>query len=318
LTLSDVTSVSEVDAVAAVRRFSRFYTDVIGLLRGGLLGTPYSLTEARVLFELARPEPVDALALRRGLDLDAGYLSRILQRFEADGLVTRERSAADGRRQVIGLTAAGRAAFADLDARSAAQIEALLAGAGAAERARLVEALGAVESILSGHRPPGTYLLRPLEPGDLGWVVQRHGVRYADEYGWDATFEGLVAQIVGDYARSPHAARENAWIAEVDGRPVGCVFCMRRDDDVAQLRLLLVEPAARGAGIGSRLVDECLRFATRVGYREIMLWTNDVLVDARRIYEKAGFHLVHEAPRPNFGKDLVEQVWRRPLSRGDR
>jgi GNAT superfamily N-acetyltransferase len=156
-------------------------------------------------------------------------------------------------------------------------------------------------------------VLRPLAPGDLGWVVASHGRRYAEEYGWDRTFEGLVAEIVADYARSPHAHRQSAWIAEVDGEPVGCVFCTRKDGEVAQLRLLLVEPAARGAGIGSRLVDECLRFATRAGYREIMLWTNDVLVDARRIYEKAGFHLVREGPRPNFGKDLVEQVWQRPL-----
>jgi DNA-binding MarR family transcriptional regulator/GNAT superfamily N-acetyltransferase len=301
------------DAVAAVREFSRFYTNVIGLLRGGLLGTPYSLTEARVIFELARPEPVDALTLRRELDLDAGYLSRILNRFETDGLVTRERRADDGRRQAVRLSAAGRAVFAELDARAATQIETLLAAATAEDRARLVEALRTVQTILAGRSAARSYVLRPLEAGDLGWVVQRHGVIYTEQYGWDATFEGLIAQIVGDYARSPHAARENAWIAEVDGVPAGCVFCMHKDDDVAQLRLLLVEPAARGAGIGGRLVDECLRFATRAGYREIMLWTNDVLVEARRIYQKAGFHLVSEGPHHSFGKDLVEQVWQRPL-----
>src|SRR5688572_8521457 len=256
---------SRTEAVAAVREFSRFYTNVIGLLRGGLLGTPYSLTEARVIFELARPDPADAVTLRRGLDLDAGYLSRILHRFEADGLITRARHTGDGRRQAIGLTPAGRAVFGELDARATAQIETLLGDAGAEERARLVDALRTVRSILGEPAAPRSYVLRPPAAGDLGWVVQRHGLRYAEQYGFDASFVGLVARIVGDHARSPHHARETAWIAEVDGSPAGSVFCVRRDDDVAQLRLLLVEPAARGLGIGTRLVDECVRFATRAG-----------------------------------------------------
>jgi GNAT superfamily N-acetyltransferase len=208
--------------------------------------------------------------------------------------------------------------FADLDARSTAQVTGLLADASEAERRALVGALGTARAVLGGGREHSSRRceLRSLRPGDLGWVVQRHGQRYAEEYGWDATFEGLVARIVADYAESAAATagRQNAWIAEFDGEPVGCVFCTRKDDDTAQLRLLLVEPSARGAGVGTALVDECLRFAASAGYREIMLWTNDVLVAARRIYERAGFRLEHEGPRPNFGARLTEQVWRRPLT----
>jgi DNA-binding MarR family transcriptional regulator/GNAT superfamily N-acetyltransferase len=301
--------------VTAVREFSRFYTRVLGLLGGPLLATPYSLTEARVLFELAQPGPVGTLDLRRRLELDAGYLSRILARFETAGLVERERSNVDGRRQVLRLTARGREVFADLDARSTAQVDGLLAGASEADRRRLVGALGTARAVLGGEKhAPRRVELRSLRPGDLGWVVQRHGVRYAEEYGFDATFEGLVATIVGEYAGpSADAAHQNAWIAELDGEPVGCVFCMRKGDEVAQLRLLLVEPSARGAGVGTALVERCLQFAASAGYREIMLWTNDVLTAARRLYERAGFRLEYEGPRPNFGVHLTEQVWRRPL-----
>jgi DNA-binding MarR family transcriptional regulator/GNAT superfamily N-acetyltransferase len=301
------------DPVTAVREFSRFYTRVLGLLGGALLATPYSLTEARVLFELGQPGQLDTLDLRRRLGLDPGYLSRILSRFESAGLVERGRSAVDGRRQVLRLTARGREAFTDLDGRSTAQVAGLLAAASEGDRRALVGALATARAVLGGERRSTRRVeLRPLRPGDLGWVVQRHGVRYAEEYGWDATFEGLVARIVGEYGESPHP-RQNAWIAELSGEPVGCVFCVRKDDDTAQLRLLLVEPSARGAGVGTALVDECLRFATAAGYREIVLWTNDVLVAARRIYERAGFRLEHEGPRPNFGARLTEQVWRRPL-----
>jgi DNA-binding MarR family transcriptional regulator/GNAT superfamily N-acetyltransferase len=301
------------DSVSAVRRFSRFYTNLIGVLRLGLLDTPYSLTEARVIFELAQGEAREVGELRRELDIDAGYLSRILNRLETDGLAVRERSTADGRRQVIRLTEPGRNVFADLDARSTAQIRQLLDGVGEVDERRLVGAMATIEEILAEAKRPRSFVLRPLAPGDLGWVVQRHGTRYAEEYGWDQSFEALVARIVADYADSRDPARENAWIAEVDGQPVGCVFCVRRDDDTAQLRLLLVEPGARGAGVGSRLVDECLRFAKRAGYKEIMLWTNDVLADARRIYQRAGFELVGENPHHSFGKELVEQYWRRKL-----
>lgn len=301
------------DQVATVRDFNRFYTRVIGLLDEGLLRTPYSLTEARVIFELAQRGATEVPDLRRDLALDAGYLSRTLARFTSDGLVTRTTSPTDTRRQVVELTTTGRAAYEMLNERSDAQIVTLLSGLGDADRHQLVEAMRTIRTVLDPTPPPRAYLLRGLHPGDAGWVVHRHGVRYAEEYGWDSSFEALVARIVADYLADHDARRENAWIAELDGRPVGCVFCVRRDDTVAQLRLLLVEPEARGMGIGSRLVDECLRFARSAGYREIMLWTNDVLTDARRIYEKAGFELRDQAPHHSFGHDLVEQTWWRRL-----
>ncbi|WP_422769716.1 bifunctional helix-turn-helix transcriptional regulator/GNAT family N-acetyltransferase [Plantactinospora sp. WMMC1484] len=298
---------------AAVRDFNRFYTRIIGALDEGLVRTPFSLTDARVIYELAQRPATEVPALRRELALDPGYLSRILSRFAADGLVERSQSPDDARRQVITLTGAGRAAYRLLDERTQTGTEALLGRVPEADRARLVEAMRTIRQVLGGAAPPRAYLLRPLRAGDLGWVVHRHGVRYAEEYDWDATFEALVARIVADYAEHRDPAREAAWIAEVDGAPAGSVFCVRRDDAVARLRLLLVEPEARGMGIGSRLVDECLRFARRAGYREIMLWTNDMLTDARRIYEKAGFTRRDQSPRRSFGHDLVEQTWWRRL-----
>lgn len=306
-------SASTGDRVAAVRWFNRFYTDVIGVLREGLLHTPYSLTEARVIFELAQRQETEVADLRRTLDIDAGYLSRILARFEADGLAQRQRSAADGRRQVIRLTEQGRAAFETLDARSAEEVHALLSQLSEEDQRRLVGAMAVIRDVLEQSRRPDAYVLRPLRPGDLGWVVHRHGVVYAEEYGWDETFESLVARIVADYVDHRDPQRENVWIAEVDGAPAGCVFCVKKDDTVAQLRLLLVEPAARGLGIGARLVEECIRFARRAGYEEIMLWTNDVLEDARRIYERAGFELVEEEKHHSFGHDLVGQNWSHKL-----
>jgi DNA-binding MarR family transcriptional regulator/GNAT superfamily N-acetyltransferase len=300
--------------VAAVREFNRFYTGVIGLLREGLLGTPYSLTEARVLFELACDHAVEVADLRRWLDIDAGYLSRLLARFEADGLVSRTRSPADGRRQVIGLTGPGRAVQADLDARSGAQIRALLAALTPDGRQRLAGAMASIREIIGPAPPPAAFVLRPPVPGDLGWVVQRHGALYAAEYGWDASFEALVARIVADYADRGDRRREAAWIAELGGEPAGCVFCMRKTDSTAQLRLLLVEPRARGLGMGGRLVAECVSFARRAGYREMVLWTNDVLHAARRIYQRAGFRLAGSEPHHSFGHDLVGQDWRLPLA----
>jgi DNA-binding MarR family transcriptional regulator/GNAT superfamily N-acetyltransferase len=299
--------------VAAVRAFNRFYTEVIGVLGEGLLDTPYSLTEARVLFELAQEGATEAAALRRRLHLDGGYLSRILGRFEGRGLLVRTRSTVDGRRQVMRLTPQGRAAFALLDQRSAAAVDGLLAGLRDEEQRRLLAAMATIRGVLGGTSPAAGYVLRALRPGDLGWVVHRHGVLYAEEFGWDETFEALVARIVADYGEQHDALAEHAWIAEVDGESAGCVFCVRRDADTAQLRLLLVEPRARGLGIGARLVEECLRFARRAGYRHIMLWTNDVLAAARRIYERAGFTLVDEEPHHSFGHDLVGQHWARTL-----
>ncbi len=300
--------------VAAVRDFNRFYTNVLGLLREGLLDTPYSLTEARIIFELAREDRTEAGQLRRWLDIDAGYLSRILARFEADGIVSRSRSPQDARRQVIGLTSTGRAVFAKLDALSASQIRSLLAGLPAGRRAALLSAMAGIREALDSTPRGETLVLRAPGPGDLGWVVQRNAALYAAEYGWDSSYEALVARIVADYAGRADHKREAAWIAELDGRPAGCVFCMRKSEEVAQLRLLLVEPHARGRGIGERLVAECVSFARRTGYREIVLWTNDVLHAARRIYQRAGFELIGSEEHHSFGHDLVAQDWRLPLT----
>ena len=304
------------DVVARVRAFNRFYTNVIGVLDEGMVRSPYSLTEARVIFELAQTETTEVAALRHELDLDAGYLSRLLARFEADGLVTRERSAADARRQVIRLTDAGRAAYAVLDQRSADEVRTLLTPLTDERRRRLAAAMDMIEGILAEARRPAAYVLRPLRSGDFGWVVHRHGAIYAREYGWNASFEASVARVVADYIDDHDPQWENAWIAEVDGAPVGCIFCVRRDDTTAQLRLLLVEPSCRGMGIGARLVDECLDFARRAGYKSIMLLTNEVLGDARRIYERAGFQLAEQGQHHSFARDLVAQawqVWRRDL-----
>lgn len=295
------------ERVGAFRAFSRFYTNLIGVLDEGLLETPYSLTEARVIFELAQSEASEVAALRRSLDLDAGYLSRILSSFESGGLVRRERSAADARRQVARLTERGRAAFRDLDARSGDQIGGILAGLPEAQQRRLVGAMEAITSILGERPKPEMYVLRAPGPGDFGWVVQRHGALYAAEYGFDAEFEALVARLVADFAES---GRGEAWIAEVDGEPAGCVLCVSEDDKTARLRLLLVEPWARGLGIGGRLVEECVRYARRSGHEELVLWTNDVLLAARRIYKRAGFELVEAEPHHSFGRDLVGETWR--------
>jgi DNA-binding MarR family transcriptional regulator/GNAT superfamily N-acetyltransferase len=295
-------------AVAAVREFSRFYTNVIGVLREGLLDTPYTLTESRVIYELAQRESTEVAELRRTLDVDPGYMSRILSAFEVDRLVTRSRSERDGRRQVITLTRRGRAAFATLNARSAGEIRQLLAPLSAEDRARLVESLGVARHLL-GDELQGNVTMRPPTSGDYGWVVGQHGALYRAEFGWDETFEGLVATIVGAFAQAHDPHSERAWIAELAGVRVGCVFCVRTSDDVAQLRILLVEPGARGHGVGTRLVDACIEFAREAGYRELVLWTNDVLHAARRIYERAGFRLVEEGRHHSFGHDLVEQTW---------
>jgi DNA-binding MarR family transcriptional regulator/GNAT superfamily N-acetyltransferase len=300
-------------AVAAVRAFNRFYTNMIGLLRGKYLDTPYSLTESRILFELGQRDASEVADLRRAVDIDAGYLSRILGRFESDGLITRQRSAVDGRRQVIRLTGNGRSVVGGLDTRSAAQTREMLAAVHDDDRRRLLDAMRVITGVLSESPRPRGYLLRAPQAGDMGWVVQRHGALYAEEYGFDETFEALVARLVADYVDNRDPDREAAWIAEVDGTQAGCVFCVRKSDTTAQLRMLLVEPWARGLGIGGRLVEEVLRFARRAGYSDITLWTNDVLADARRIYQRAGFTLDNEARHHSFGSDLVEQNWSRRL-----
>ncbi|MBB5787430.1 bifunctional helix-turn-helix transcriptional regulator/GNAT family N-acetyltransferase [Jiangella mangrovi] len=301
------------DQVAAVRQFNRFYTRVMGFLDQELLRSGFSLTEARIVFELGQRDVTEVGELRAALDVDAAQLSRTLARFEAAGLIERTRSAADGRKLLAALTDAGRAARADLVDRSDRQAKHLLDALPEADRRRLVADLDSVRRLLSESERPRTVVVRGLRPGDLGWVVQRNAVLYAQEYGWDRSYEGLVARIVADYVEHHDPARENAWVAELDGRPVGAVFCVRKDETTAQLRLLLVDPDARGAGIGTRLVAECLEFARAAGYASMILWTNDVLVAARRIYQKAGFELVEENRHHSFGHDLVGQIWRLQL-----
>jgi DNA-binding MarR family transcriptional regulator/GNAT superfamily N-acetyltransferase len=299
----------EREAVGVIRSFNRFWTEEIGLLNAGLLDTPYSLTEARIIFELAHVDAAELADLRAQLGVDSGYLSRIMNRFKADGLVDAGPSPSDGRRQLVRLTGRGRAVFAMLDARSSAEIGGLLERLGHEDRRRLLDALTSAQEILERGGRPKPYLVRPLQPGDLGWVVQRHGAVYAEEYGWDESFEALVAHIVADYVDHRDSSKDNAWIAELDGEPVGCVFCIHDDDQTAQLRLLLVEAKARGYGIGARLVDECIRFAADAGYTEMKLWTNDILMSARRIYEAAGFKLVDEERHHSYGHDLAGQTW---------
>jgi DNA-binding MarR family transcriptional regulator/N-acetylglutamate synthase-like GNAT family acetyltransferase len=296
--------------VDAVRRFNRFYTKQIGLLQDGYLDSPFSLTEVRVLYELAHGGQPTASALGRDLGLDASYLSRILRRFEKTGLIARETSRFDGRQKVLRLTEEGRRVFAPLDARSRDGIAGMLEALSVAKRDRLVGAMRTVEEVL-GDAPVshGLYVLRSHRPGDMGWVVHRHGVLYAREYGWDETFEALVASIVAAFIQNVDPKRERCWIAERDGEMLGSVLLVKQSEDVAKLRLLLVEPSARDLGLGTRLVQECIAFARSAGYAKVTLWTNDVLHAARRIYEGAGFRLVHQAPHHSFGHDLVEQTW---------
>ncbi|MGI9173956.1 MAG: bifunctional helix-turn-helix transcriptional regulator/GNAT family N-acetyltransferase, partial [Rhodothermales bacterium] len=269
----------------AIRRFNRFYTRQIGVLQEGLLESPFSLTEARVLYELAHREDATATDLAGDLRLDHGYLSRILRRFEQEGLLAKRTSEADGRRRHLHLTPAGRDAFGELDERSQNEIGATLDALSSERQRRLLGAMETIERLLSPEAEQQTsYQLRAHRPGDMGWVIERHGALYAKEYGWDAEFEALVAEISAAFLRSYNPAKERCWIAEVDGERVGCVFVVERTETVAQLRMLLVEPAARGMGLGRRLVDECLAFAREAGYASMMLWTNSVLHAARHIY----------------------------------
>jgi DNA-binding MarR family transcriptional regulator/N-acetylglutamate synthase-like GNAT family acetyltransferase len=293
--------------VERFRAFNRFHTGLVGALDEHLLETPYTLTEARVLFELGRAAPLEILELRRRTGIDPGYLSRILASFEDRRLVKRRRSRDDARRVTVELAAAGRRAYRTLDERSAAENAAVLRRLSVGDRERLLLAAGEIEAILGAEA--SSVVVRAARSGDYGWMVERHGVLYAEEFGWDETFEGLVAEIVGAFARSHDPDRERAFVAELDARRAGCVVCVRDGDETARLRILLVEPWARGHGLGTRLVDECIAFARRAGYARIVLWTNDVLVAARRIYERAGFELVDEGTHRAFGHELVEQTW---------
>ncbi|MEV0584702.1 helix-turn-helix domain-containing GNAT family N-acetyltransferase [Nonomuraea sp. NPDC050310] len=297
--------------VGEVRAFNRFYTRISGLLQSGLLDSPYSLTEVRVLFEVAAAGELETGELRRLLGLDAGYLSRILTRFETAGLVTKERSAADARKHVLRLTPAGSDYFGELDRRSAQQVAEMLASLPPDGQDRLVEGMAAIRGALEpgGRREP--YVIRAPRTGDLGWVVQRHGELYAAEQGWGMAFEKTVAGICAEFDPDEDAG----WIAEAGGRRVGCVFCYHRDPDTAQLRMLLVEPSARGLGLGGRLVEECLRHTRERGYRRVMLWTRDCLAGARRIYQAAGFELESQNQGVENGVPVVEQFWSMELKR---
>jgi DNA-binding MarR family transcriptional regulator/GNAT superfamily N-acetyltransferase len=300
--------------VEAVRRFNRFYTKQIGVLHEGLLGSEFSLTEVRVLYELAHREKPTAALLSRELGLDPGYLSRILRGFARRGLTAKSRSVSDGRQSLLSLTARGRKAFAPLDRRSHEEVKEMLGRLSPEDRQRAVRAMQALETLLGVRPEPKVpYLLRPHQSGDMGWIIHRHGVLYAEEYGWDETFEALVAEIAAKFIRDFDSKRERCWIAEREGEIVGSVFLVAQSESVAKLRLMYVEPRARGLGIGSRLVEECIRFARRTGYRTITLWTNSVLVAARRIYQRAGFRLVREEPHRSFGHELIGETWELPL-----
>ena len=301
---------AQLQPVEAVRRFSRFYTRRIGALREGLLDSPFTLTEGRVIYELAQHESTTASELARELDLDPGYLSRLLKSLEGRGYVVRRPVQADGRQAIVALSEQGEAGFAAINARSRAQVAGLLDPLAPEDRARLVAALTTVTQLL-GAAPPRRvpYILRPHQPGDIGWVIGRHGALYAEEYGFDETFEALVAEICAQFLKSFDARRERCWIAERDGENVGCVFLVRQSDAVAKLRCLLVEPRARGLGIGARLVDECVRFARLKGYGKITLWTNSILLAAIHLYQQAGFRLVKEERHASFGHDLIGQTW---------
>jgi DNA-binding MarR family transcriptional regulator/N-acetylglutamate synthase-like GNAT family acetyltransferase len=292
-----------------MRRFNRFYTKQIGVLHERLLRSPFSLTEGRVIYELAHHEKMTATELCNELGLDAGYLSRILRHFKKRGLINKQLSQKDGRQNLLSLTGRGQEAFATINARSHNEIGAMLSNLSAVDQKRLVKAMHTIEDLLGAQPEHKSYLLRSHQPGDMGWVVHRHGVLYAEEYNWDEEFEALVAGIVTKFIQHYKSRQERCWIAEMEGEIVGSVFLIRQSKTVAKLRLLLVEPKARGLGLGTRLVRECVRFARHAGYRKIVLWTNDVLHAARHIYEKTGFRMVRQRPHHSFGHDLIGQTW---------
>jgi DNA-binding MarR family transcriptional regulator len=294
---------------AAVRAFNRFYTRRIGVLKTGLLDSPFSLTEVRVLYELAHRDGLSAAVLATELELDPGYLSRLLGAFESKGFVARKPAADDRRQRILALTARGRRAFAPLDERAHAEMVDMLRPLAAAAQERVLAAMNEIGRHLGPGGAAPVLVIRPPRPGDLGWVVQAHGALYAGEFGYDVTFESLVARIVADFGRRNDPRRESCWIAEMGGVPVGSIFLVRQSRHVAKLRLFLVDPSARGLGLGARLVDECIRFARAAGYRAITLWTQSELVAARKLYERAGFRLVASERHQSFGKDLVGENW---------
>ena len=306
-----MTTTRSEQTIPAVRGFNRFYTRQIGVLCEGLLKSPFSLAEVRVLYELAHRRQPAASELCKQLGLDPGYLSRILRGLEKRGLLRKSASQADGRQSLLGLTARGKDTFATLDARQSAEVAAMLHPLPAAQQSRLVQSMRVIEELLGAAPEPKTpYILRSHQPGDMGWVVHRHGVLYAQEYGYDEHFEALVAEIVARFIQHFDAKHERCWMAEREGEIVGSVFLVKKSQTVAKLRLLLVEPSARGLGIGKRLVGECLRFARQVGYKKIVLWTQSELPAARHIYQEAGFRLVQQKKHRSWGReDLVSEIW---------
>lgn len=298
------------DMISRVRRFNRFYTQKIGVLKDGLLGGGYSLTQVRVLYEIVNHGPLTATDLGQSLGLDAGYVSRILGGFKKDRLIKKTKSSLDGRQYGISITEKGKREFQPLDKCAGKEIEKLLKPLSEGQRRRLIEACDEIQQALGdGAKAHEPYLLRPHQPGDMGWVVERHGAIYAEEYHWNERFESLVAKIISKFLDNYDSRYERCWIAEMERQRVGSVFLVKKTKTIAQLRLLFVDPKARGSGIGRRLVDECIHFARTVGFRKIVLWTNDVLLAARHIYEKAGFQLVKEERHHSFGHDLTGQYW---------
>jgi DNA-binding MarR family transcriptional regulator/GNAT superfamily N-acetyltransferase len=300
--------------VAAVRRFSRFYTRKFGIIEPKLLDSPWTLQEARIIYEIAERPTCTASDLARALGLDAGYLSRTLQTLQRRQVVARKPSKADRRAAELALTAKGRAAFAELDRRSHREVAGLLGRLETADRAAVVDAMSTIEQTLqpSAQQPAG-FLLRTHRPGDIGWIVSRHGALYAQEYGWDISFEALAAEITAQFLRSYDPSREQCWIAEIGGEPIGCIFLVKASDEVAKLRLLLVERKARGLGVGRALTEQCIRFARQAGYTSITLWTQSILIAARGIYQRAGFARIKEEQHHSFGVDLVGETWEMQL-----
>jgi DNA-binding MarR family transcriptional regulator/GNAT superfamily N-acetyltransferase len=303
--------------VAEVRRFNRFYTRQIGVLQEGLLSSPFSLTEVRVLYEIVHRKDSTAVELCRELGLDAGYLSRILRSFEKRGLIARTRSVADGRQSHLRLTPKGRKVFNPLEARSSQQVATMLEKVSPARQKQLIDAMHLIESAIDPAQAKNgqpAYILRSHQPGDMGWVVHRHGALYWKEYGYDERFEALVAEIVAEFIQHFDPRRERCWIAEKDGEVVGSIFIVAKSRTVAKLRLLLVEPSARGLGIGRRLVEECVRFARQAGYKKMMLWTQSELGAARHLYQEAGFRFIAKQRHKSWGRDnLVAETWEMKL-----
>jgi DNA-binding MarR family transcriptional regulator/GNAT superfamily N-acetyltransferase len=298
------------DEVATFRRFNRFYTRTIGTLAERLLDSEYSLTEARVLYELTARKRTAAKEIAGELSLDAGYLSRILSKFEDAGLLEKETSASDARQTLLQLTRRGKTVFSKLNQLSNEQANGLLGSLTPAKRSDLIRSMHTIEDVLT-HETRAPYVFRQHRPGDMGWVTSRHGALYAQEYGWNEHFEALVARIVADFIIDYDPQRERCWIAERDGESLGCIFLVKHPEqaDIAKLRLLLVEPSARGLGLGKALVNDCVTFARRAGYKKVTLWTQSILTGAHHIYQQAGFTLVHEAPHHSFGVALIGQTW---------